>query len=110
MYSSSSSSDSDDGLHRRRQRKVYRPRINSNFVSVFEYNERFRLNSVAVEELVNEIGHLLYHPTNRSHALSVKFQVMITLHWLGNGGQYHGIAMEYRNQLSVEPYIRLLRQ
>jgi hypothetical protein len=32
----------------------------------------------------------LHHPTNISSALSARNQLLIALHRLGNGGQYHG--------------------
>lgn len=38
------------------------------------------------------IGPKLHHPTNRSHALRAKFQLLVALYWLGNGSQYHGLA------------------
>jgi hypothetical protein len=87
------SSDSDsDGENNHQRRRFVKQHINFNFVSLFEYNERFRLNAIAVEELLRDIGHILHHPTNRSSALSARNQLLIALHWLGNGGEYHGIA------------------
>jgi hypothetical protein len=104
------SSDSDsDGENNNQRRRFVKQRINFNFVSLFEYNERFRLSAIAVEELLHDIGHIVHYPTNRSSALSARNQLLIALHWLGNGGQYHGIAdmhdisisTVYRTVLSV---------
>ena len=66
--------------------------INFQFNTVFEYNERFRLSAIEVEEILFDIGYRLEHPTNSSKALSAKHQLVTTLHWLRNGCQYHGIA------------------
>lgn len=41
---------------------------------------------------MTDIGHRLFHPTNRSVSLSVKMQLCIALHWFGTGGQYHAIS------------------
>nr|CAI5830763.1 unnamed protein product [Callosobruchus analis] len=91
MFSSSSSEDDNEEISQIR-RRVFRPRINCVFRSVFEFNERFRMSSIQMEQLRMDIGHMLLHPTDRSHALSTKMQLCIALHWLGNGWQYHVIA------------------
>lgn len=89
----SSSSDSDDELHnRRRRRRVFKPRVNMDFVTLFEYNERFRMSSIKLQGLLEDIGNHLEHQTNRNYALSAKQQISIALHWLGSGGQYHTVA------------------
>ena len=93
MLSSSSSEDEIEvAFQAQRRRRIFRQRINTNFQSIFEFNERFRMSSVKIEQLLTDIGPSLYHPTNRSQALSTKLQLCIALHWLGNGGQYHVIA------------------
>lgn len=93
MWSSSSSSENEnEEIIQIRRRRVFRPRINSAFRSLFEFNERFRMTSVQMEQLRMDIGHMLLHPTDRSQALSTKMQICIALHWLGNGGQYHVIS------------------
>jgi hypothetical protein len=88
MWSSDSSSD---GENNHQQQHFVRQRINFNFVSLFEDNEHFRLSTTTVE-LLHDIGHILYHSTNRSNAVSARNHLLISLHWLGNGGQYHSIA------------------
>lgn len=92
MWSSSSSSESENEEIIQIRRRLFRPRINSVFNSLFEFNERFRMTSVQMEQLRVDIGPMLLHPTDRSHALSSKMQICIALHWLGNGGQYHVIS------------------
>ncbi|CAI6355524.1 unnamed protein product [Macrosiphum euphorbiae] len=90
--SSSSSSDGDDENIIIRRRRIFRPRINNNFMAEYEYNEWFRMNSVKLEYIVSSIGHLLVHHTNRNHALSHIQQVNLCLHFLGSGTQYHSIG------------------
>lgn len=94
MWLSSSESESDDEpvIYEQRRRKTFRERVNFNFVSFYEFNERFRMTSIKMEEVLTVIGTKLIHPTDRSYALSTKMQLSIALHWLGNGGQYHCIA------------------
>lgn len=74
-FSSPSSSDSDDEHIIIRRRKIFRPRINNNFMAEYEYNERFRMNSLKLEYIVSSIGYLQVHHTNRNHALSPIQQV-----------------------------------
>lgn len=93
MYDFSSSSDEDnDNEIPRRRRKMYRPRINWEFGSQFEYKERFRMSSQKLEALLADLGPHLNHPTNKSGALSAKQQLCIALHWLGSGSAYHVIS------------------
>lgn len=93
MWSSSSSSlNSDDENIIIRRRRIFRPRINNNFMAEYEYNERFRMKSVKLEYIVSRIGHCLVHRTNRNHALSTIQQIHLCLHFLGSGAQYHSIG------------------
>lgn len=41
---------------------------------------------------MNVVGHNLARNAARNHALSAKQLLCIGLHWLGNGGQYHGVG------------------
>lgn len=84
-------SDEEMEVEVRRQR-TFRERSNIYFVTHYEYNERFRMSSLKVEELLQGIGHLLRHPTKRNKALTPKQQLCIALHWLGNGGQFHAVG------------------
>ncbi|KAJ8896519.1 hypothetical protein PR048_001863 [Dryococelus australis] len=54
-----------------------------------DFNERFRLTSNKMEEMLILIGHNLRHATARSHSLTEKLLIQVTLHWLGAGVQYH---------------------
>ncbi|CAI6346216.1 unnamed protein product [Macrosiphum euphorbiae] len=90
--SSSSNSDNDDENIIIRRRRIFRPRINNNFIAEYEYNERFRMNSVKLEYIVSRIEHLLVHHANRNHALSPIQQIHLCLYFLGSGTQYHAIG------------------
>ncbi|KAJ8893002.1 hypothetical protein PR048_005583 [Dryococelus australis] len=81
-----------------RRARNFRQRVNMGFVSLFEFNERCHMSSVKLEPLLLEIGHLLEHPTLRNKATFAKEQMLVSLRWLGNEGQYqcvcdmHGIS------------------
>ncbi|XP_063220565.1 putative nuclease HARBI1 [Bacillus rossius redtenbacheri] len=91
---SSSSSDSDEENYDiiQRRRKIFRIRCNYTFSSIYEYNERFRMTSQAMESLLEDIGHQLQHPTGKSGALTAKQQLCIALHWFGSGCQFHAVG------------------
>ncbi|XP_055838400.1 putative nuclease HARBI1 [Episyrphus balteatus] len=91
MFSSSDESDFED-YYRGRRPRIFRERINFELMSYHSFNEKFRISFSVCEELLRYIGPSLEHETNRNHALSAKQQILIGLHWLGNGGQYHGVA------------------
>lgn len=55
--------------------------------------EYFHLNAMQIENILERIGEHLVYPSARNNALSPLQQLLTTLHWLGNGGQYHGIAI-----------------
>lgn len=84
-----SSSDEDD---QQRRPRTFKPRINCNLGSNFGINERFRMPNEKLEELLQRIGFRLSRTTARNHSLSSKQVLCTALHWLGNGGQYHGVA------------------
>lgn len=84
------SSDSEEEIER--LPRLFRDRINTEFRTEYEFNERFRMTSVKMEQLVTDLGPQLFRPTHRSQALSVKLQLCVALHWLGSGGQYHTVA------------------
>lgn len=60
--------------------------------AVYEFNERFRMNFAELTYLVERLGPALRHRTERNHALSARFCVLVALHWLRNGGQYHALG------------------
>jgi len=72
-------------------RKVYRPRVNFVVPSDFQFREKFRMRRHEVEFVLTQIGPRLFE-SNRSYSLSPEQQLLVTLHWMGNGGYYHGIG------------------
>ena len=91
----SSSDDEFDRNHQnnpRRRRRIFRERINTEFESIVQFNERFRMSHENLELLLNDIGHFLRRATNRSMALSEKMQLCAALHWLGTGTHYHAVG------------------
>ncbi|XP_050340600.1 putative nuclease HARBI1 [Bactrocera neohumeralis] len=70
----------------------YRDRINFLGLQNFNFKEYFCLNPIQADFLLNNVGQKLEHNTQRSHALSAENQLLLCLHWLGNGCQYHGVA------------------
>jgi hypothetical protein len=86
------SSDSDSEEEVPRSKKVYRERINFTSLSDSSFREKFRLNQEEVEYVLEKIGLKLSHKTERNKALTPQQQLLTTLHWLSNGGQYHGVG------------------
>lgn len=68
--------------------RIYRPRINFNLPSTC-FREAFRVDPPVIEIVERRIGIYIQRRTMRSHALSVREQILITLHFLGNGSYYH---------------------
>lgn len=77
--------DDDEVIYRPRN---YRPRINFNLPST-NFREAFRVDPPVIEEVERKIGRFLERPTERSFALSVREQILITCHFMGNGSYYH---------------------
>lgn len=91
MWSSDSSDEEEEVVVRKP--KLFRDRIDYGHMEMsYEYNERFRLDSLKFENLVSLLRPYLQRVTHRSRALSAELQLQITLHWLGTGAQYHAIA------------------
>lgn len=78
----------DDGDEIFLRPRIYRDRINFNLDST-SFREAFRVDPPVVHEIERRIGVYIERLTNRSHALSVREQILITLHFLGNGSYYH---------------------
>lgn len=78
----------DDGDEIFYQDRVYRDRIHFNLPSS-TFREAFRVDSPVVEDIERRIGFHIERLTERSHALSVREQILITFHFLGNGSFYH---------------------
>lgn len=70
-----------------RQRE-YHPRINFNLPST-TFREAFRIDPPVVREIERRIGAYIKRQTERSVALSEREQILLTLHFLGNGSYYH---------------------
>lgn len=99
LFNSSSSSDEEDDiivtrtqLQEQRPRKVFRDRINFEFFLESEFIERFRISRSAAEKVLNAIGSTIDHKCHLNHALVPKQQLLLALHFYGNGSQYHGIG------------------
>lgn len=58
--------------------RIYRDRINFNLDST-SFREAFRVDPPVVNEIERRIGVHIERSTNRSHALSVREQILITL-------------------------------
>lgn len=84
--------ENDDNGVNIRQAYRYLPRNNFAGITDFEFKEKFRLSTVQFENVLDEIGGFLENKSNRFYSLSAEQTLKIGLHWLGNGGQYHGIA------------------
>jgi len=72
--------------------RVFKERINFEISDHPATIETFRLSKTRIEHVLSIVGHQLQYDSARNNALSPLQQVLSTLHWLGNGGQYHGIA------------------
>ena len=86
-----SSQDSEDELPPKR-RKLFKQYINFNYPSDREFVERFRMRPSEIDFVLSKIGPSIQHPTPKNKALSPRQQILIALHFLGNGGQYHGVS------------------
>ncbi|CAG7823938.1 unnamed protein product [Allacma fusca] len=75
-----------------RRDKGYPPRINVEVANPFCFKKKFWLSSTDVEQVLEKIGIYLQYETPKNHSLSLEQQLLITLHWLGNGCQYHDLA------------------
>lgn len=85
-------SDDEENIIVRRPR-VFRDRISYRFMeTTYEFNERFRLSFEKFNYVLLSIEQELAHPTRRNNALTPAQQLMVALHWLGSGMQYHCAA------------------
>ncbi|KAJ8909428.1 hypothetical protein NQ315_016450 [Exocentrus adspersus] len=90
MWSSSSNSDEDENVVRVPYR--FRERHDFAFLSDQEFIERFRLNRAQFQDLLRDLYPVLQNHSNRWYGLQPSQKMWIALHWLGNGGQYHGVC------------------
>lgn len=71
------------------QSRYYQPRINFNLPTPRLFRESFRVDQQVVECIERQIGPYLRRNSRRNHALSAREQILIALHFLGNGSIYH---------------------
>ncbi|XP_055306839.1 putative nuclease HARBI1, partial [Sitodiplosis mosellana] len=81
--------DDDDEVDINYRVRNYHPRINFNLPTPKLFRESFRVDRQVVECIERHIGQFIQRETHRSHALSVREQILIALHFLGNGSVYH---------------------
>lgn len=89
VFDSSSSSESEDEIVRRRRH--FCDRINFG-LNTYAFQEKFRLSAPAAEYVLRCIAEDLLLSTRRNKALSPEMQLLTTLHFIGSGCQYHGIG------------------
>lgn len=90
----SSSSDDETETAVEDRRHQFRQRVNFNIENMSEiaFKERFRVHHETFDFLLEHIGPFLQKKTNSHRALSPQQQLLVTLHWLGNGAQFHVTA------------------
>lgn len=69
--------------------RIHKDRINFVLPTNQLFLESFRVDFLVVEQIERHIGPFIQRNTRRSHALSVREQILVTLHFLGNGSVYH---------------------
>lgn len=107
LYSSESSDDEDaQGPFFR----TYRERINFTILNNQSFLEAFRLSRVQVEHLLTDLGlgGRLDTGSNKSMALTGEQRLLLSLSWMGNGGQYH--AMSSMHGVSKSTVCRILKE
>lgn len=92
LIDTSSSEEEDEIIQRVHRKRIFRDRVNFDFFSESEFIERFRLSRSSVEKVLNAIATYIDHRTTKNRALNPKQQLLIALHFFGNGSQYHGIS------------------
>lgn len=93
LLDSSSEEEEEDLINQtHRQKKIYRDRVNFDFFLDSVFIERFRLSRSAVQVVLNAIGRQIDHISHMNFALNPKEQILVALHFFGNGSQYHSIG------------------
>jgi len=82
---------SEEEEYQPRRRRVYRPRINFDVFNKSQFKEKFRPSRPEAEFVLQRIGQYLLI-SQKNMALNPNQQLLVALHWLGNGSAYHGIA------------------
>lgn len=87
----SSDEEAEEGVEiARRRQRTFRDRIN--FGVAADFKEKFRVYPETAEYILREIGAELAPLTYRTRALSAQKKLLVALHFIGNGAQYHGVA------------------
>lgn len=100
MYRFNVLSDTDDeesglpNIRRYRRVKYYAPRINFTFQYEADFYEAFRMTPATAEDVLRIIGPDI-QLSNRGGALKPHQQLCTTLHWLGQGSQYHATGLSH---------------
>lgn len=81
--------DDDDEDEINYRVRNYQARINFNIPTPRLFRESFRIDRQVFECIERQIGPFLQRETRRGHALSIREQILTTLHFLGNGSVYH---------------------
>lgn len=69
-----------------------RKKWNMYLVKLVRYKIKILVNANITYYSPIVTGARLQHRTTRNYALTPREQALVALHWLGNGGQYHGVA------------------
>lgn len=87
----SSSSDEDDNNRLPRQ---MRAKINFNYEEMTDqkFLEKFRISKETFQCISYRIAHHMNGPLARENDLSPNEKILLALHWMGSGYQYHVIA------------------
>jgi hypothetical protein len=85
------SDDDDDNAPIQRGPKVFRPRITFEVPNDFQFKEKFRLRRGEVDTVLGRIAPYLLN-SEKNMALTPMQQLLVALHFLGNGGAYHGVS------------------
>lgn len=70
----------------------YKERINFNIFGDAQFKEYFRLSIHSVNIVLNNIGPIIEHNTTKNEAVDARQQLLLTLHWLGSGCQFHAVG------------------
>lgn len=87
------SSSSDEDEEDRRPRQI-RERNNLNYedMSDSQFKERFRVNKDTFNYITYRVAQHMTRPYSRTTDLSPDQKILIALHWMGSGNQFHVIA------------------
>ena len=75
-----------------RKRREYKERKTYIHLTPREFRERYRFSETGVNYICNEIKDIIKNDTERSHALSVKEKVLITLRYFASGSYMQAVG------------------